>query len=1041
VQRAAAGPAPSVAPPVVDHVVASAGSALPATTLLRFENALGQDFSAVRIHTDAEAARSADAVNALAYTVGNHVVFGAGQFAPHTPRGAHLLAHELAHTVQQRGLQRFPGPIPMAIGSEDARLEAEADRFASQIAGPLTSAARPVLSRVPRTWTAITPAGSPLLALATDQESDGGTRMAFKMARPFNVPAGKGPVQGLYSGRATAGALEATIGFTGSSPNAALWQSRASTADLREAWLLKVGWTTANAAANWFAAGGENPGASGFPRVNPRAGGSSCDMDHIVELQMGGTNQRENVAPLNSTDNQGSGREIWNQVSTLASQIYDNLPTPKPTEVTLHFTSANESALPAAPTGCSAAGAAPNCSAVDKCATSQRPASLNQDGATVGTAENYVVRVGASDVTFRIAPGAGTTDLLNSGPENLNSAEAVPGVILLSLTRNAGVAVTMVGAIESAAYIKRTKPTRVPLAIAAAGNNIPFRVTAEGANKVLRLNTPPSNLSFTYPYLSAGQITRLTYSAERGLQAAGWIEPSIPMLRRVNINVAEGAINATINVDPTRFQRIVPGVRVTRSDIAVALSPQLSATGTLEFSIGSSVTGSLTASVDDTGFVAQGTLRASIPGVDNAQGNITYRNHEWTGAIMVDSTQIRLPGVERASITVGFNNTGVYATGGVSLRLPNGTPIELNVSRNNRGAWVYSGSTTIELPRMRPLNLQLSYDGQHITGTARTGVTIRGFSGDFTVRYNDGNFSGRGDLTFRLGRAAGTATVNISPTGAFSGSGSLTYPLTPTLTGTIGLAISESGLVRATGELTFANAITLFEGIRRDITIFTLPTIEIPILAIPIGPRSIGLVGTIDANLRANFSVGPGQLRDTRARAALNPLADNPDLEAEFSTRLVIPAQAGISATIRGGIGVSAGIGSITGGLNVTGSAALRGGLDVPFTIRYARGVFVAEAVAAIEAGLILGLDLTADVTARVGAFGLEYAKRWEWPLAGYRFDPGLSFRIAAPIRYASNEPFRAPSVDDIQFTPPRLDFGALVPRLFGAANQTESQA
>ncbi|HEX8921738.1 MAG TPA: DUF4157 domain-containing protein, partial [Pyrinomonadaceae bacterium] len=59
------------------------------------------DFSGVRVHTDAKAAASARAVNALAYTVGSHVVFGEGKFAPSTAEGRHLLAHELTHVAQQ----------------------------------------------------------------------------------------------------------------------------------------------------------------------------------------------------------------------------------------------------------------------------------------------------------------------------------------------------------------------------------------------------------------------------------------------------------------------------------------------------------------------------------------------------------------------------------------------------------------------------------------------------------------------------------------------------------------------------------------------------------------------------------------------------------------------------------------------------------------------------------------------------------------------------------------------------------------------------
>lgn len=59
------------------------------------------DLSRIRIHTDQQAAESAQAVNALAYTVGNHVVFGSSSYSPHSAAGLHLLTHELAHTAQQ----------------------------------------------------------------------------------------------------------------------------------------------------------------------------------------------------------------------------------------------------------------------------------------------------------------------------------------------------------------------------------------------------------------------------------------------------------------------------------------------------------------------------------------------------------------------------------------------------------------------------------------------------------------------------------------------------------------------------------------------------------------------------------------------------------------------------------------------------------------------------------------------------------------------------------------------------------------------------
>lgn len=67
------------------------------------EPRFGYDFSRVRIHSGATAERSAKDMNAHAYAVGHHIVFSAGEFAPATFAGQRLLAHELAHVVQQSG--------------------------------------------------------------------------------------------------------------------------------------------------------------------------------------------------------------------------------------------------------------------------------------------------------------------------------------------------------------------------------------------------------------------------------------------------------------------------------------------------------------------------------------------------------------------------------------------------------------------------------------------------------------------------------------------------------------------------------------------------------------------------------------------------------------------------------------------------------------------------------------------------------------------------------------------------------------------------
>jgi hypothetical protein len=98
-----ANQAPAVgSTPALNEVVPSPGHPLDAETRASMSLPFGHDFSRVRIHTDARAAESAQALNARAYTIGHDIVFGAGQYAPHTPAGQRLLAHELTHVLQQR---------------------------------------------------------------------------------------------------------------------------------------------------------------------------------------------------------------------------------------------------------------------------------------------------------------------------------------------------------------------------------------------------------------------------------------------------------------------------------------------------------------------------------------------------------------------------------------------------------------------------------------------------------------------------------------------------------------------------------------------------------------------------------------------------------------------------------------------------------------------------------------------------------------------------------------------------------------------------
>ncbi len=107
----------------------NSGSPLEGSVKARMESAFGHDFSEVRVHNDVTAANLSANLNARAFTIGKDIAFGTAEYRPGTPVGDALIAHELAHVVQQRSSNAAMAPISNH-GSERSALEDDADEFA-----------------------------------------------------------------------------------------------------------------------------------------------------------------------------------------------------------------------------------------------------------------------------------------------------------------------------------------------------------------------------------------------------------------------------------------------------------------------------------------------------------------------------------------------------------------------------------------------------------------------------------------------------------------------------------------------------------------------------------------------------------------------------------------------------------------------------------------------------------------------------------------------------------------------------------------------
>jgi hypothetical protein len=119
-------------PASVDRVLASPGRPLDQALQQDMGQRFNHDFSGVRVHADGAAAHSAREVNAHAYTVGSHIVFGAGEYSPQASAGRQLLAHELAHVVQSAGAGAGLSTASIDGGPGDP-LEREADQAARDL--------------------------------------------------------------------------------------------------------------------------------------------------------------------------------------------------------------------------------------------------------------------------------------------------------------------------------------------------------------------------------------------------------------------------------------------------------------------------------------------------------------------------------------------------------------------------------------------------------------------------------------------------------------------------------------------------------------------------------------------------------------------------------------------------------------------------------------------------------------------------------------------------------------------------------------------
>lgn len=1065
--------APATAPPVVHDVLGAPGRPLDPATRAFMEPRFGQDFGSVRVHDDSRAAESARAVNARAYTVGQHIAFDRGQYSPQTEEGRHLLAHELAHTVQQGGLQRSPAGDGLSISSESDASEREA----SSVADAVMQGSKPAITARP---------ASVSLHRAPWGECPQGTKRTLnqqfgELLKQRRIREGVQGVKDKKPGFFTFEVADAAERYmamyfkdkVGLFAHTNIQPVSIEEADPHDSPMQYM----VNEADDYFRSGksGRSKKQKKKSTSNKPAPPSSArtvvksvdpvaiDEGHAEEAFNASTRREgaqlkpdfvdfhnSRVYDATTIDNARDKVQKIKGYVKLYETIRLNseggpigvpswaVGTELPPPPKLVYGVQNDSDPVKICFGVTDFDKYPGVLAYEVVDTSTAPGA--DAGAKGSLSEPYVLNIGGVEMTGFALPAPSETDLLNTGPANQAIAESVPGVILLKLVRKGSGPDTVEAEIETATKSKSKHQSKIPLT---TPGKVPVVYTVNKQTRKLTLRSKKANIPIGYEKLSAGTINKLDHSDEKGLSGAGSIQPSVPLLKGVDLGFEFAEDYLAVTVPLKKPNVPIPGFKVTEFKLALDLLPELKASGTIGFTIGTGkralMDGVITISVDAEGLLAKGEVTAHIPGVDEAKGTVTYRPSQgWTGSISITTSKI--PYVQSANVNVTLTDKGLDLDGGLEIALPGDQHVGLKVRKMSATSWVYTGKGEFKVPRLKPVVISFVYDGQNVTGTATTGFTFKGIDGNINLVYENGAVTGTAhlEITKSNGRLKGYLDVTLNKNRKFSGEGKVSYEIKPGLVASAGIIVDKEEKVTLVGELKFP-PYKLFEqhpNPTKRINIVPPFKKNIPIPYLSFGP--LGLQAQIGAGLFMEYGIGPGVIKDGFIKAQVNPLEDDPDPKFELGGRISVPMFFSVTGYVSGGIVLDVFIAEAGGKIVISTTAELAGEAAAKLFAKYEKGEFRAEVDLKLLYELFLRLCVSAYAWAEAGFWRFKVKTSKSWNLLDFPIATGIQFGIKGlkkPIAYSSKTGFELPSFDDIDWATPSLDAAHVLEKGITSAN------
>lgn len=1059
-------PDSSPAPAITD-----AGRPLDSVTRNSMETAFGRDFSNVRMHDDARAHDNARALQARAYTAGDHIVFGEGAYRPQTPRGRALIAHELAHSVQQGGIQlKAAAATPLA---RDAELEAQADRAALDVTGsrPVSTlttigvssvfradgdpaAAPPTAPPASATEAAGSATGLPNDVELVEETPKGPGATVLIVSLPMlTLPKvkGRGPwVQQAYTAVASGGRLIFSPIFDGKTYEAAssiaafmekpgdsykdIWLNNYGFKNLKELGKAIREASTADPTVKTVT---DKPGVKTIVDAFANQGtllAAKTDIDHIVEKQVGGTSVPSNLQLLLADKNRDSGRETYQAMVAQVKRILEpNRLQVKQLQIRFRAATVPEDVPDA----------------------SYEVETLLRGGKVKGAEE--VIKKGEGTPVQLVAGGASEVVRVRATgatPIEIAERRLVPGMKFVQYRRGAGSSPTagtdtVEAELASKPMLKGDKNVTLSASVApppptadpSAGGSASEKAAASEVRKLTLDPVKNKDIPFYYPYLSKGRLTKLALDEANNFTGEGVITPSVKFLGDLKVAFGPDTLLLiqeidTAAINSSAFMKPVASIfRFTSGNVSLDLV-KFKPSGTLELELGPKAkpvaTGKITATEEGGAFVATGTLQPAraIPGIKEATGQVVYRSDTgWSGELRATSTSIPK---STTTVKLGFKEEKgafrPYGEGSISTTIRNAN-LNLIVSWNGT-AVSYRGSVTVEkpLPLVEKVELRGHYAEETLVLSGDAAIKWRGIDATMSITYRrkdtdeEGKFSGRAAVNITSEKAAGRVDLHFAEDGTYSGKGSVSYQVTKDIRPTLGVELTRDQRMKVLGEVAIADLpLTKMWPAPAGGTLTFIKGAGVK-FSIPTPLPAVTAFGQLKVSAGLGYGVGPVMLKGVVFKGELYPLEDDPKIKASLKGKLSIPAYGEIYGTFGAYIGVEVALGAVgaKGGVEVTPTLRLQTEAALDVEAAYEAYAFTFSAEAYVKGQLIakLRVDLMAELYA---AYGL-LSHTWTYNAAAIEKKLGPELKLTlGKIGYGKGG-VTLPSLSQISLEPKDLD-------------------